>query len=291
MEALPSTPFITSLLNILYLEQPQYTSNENAQKIKKLCKVMVSFEHRRLEPLNNLVNIAMNLPVKHLVGGFTEGSACIFPIPAIITRLFPLEATIEENASSETDELFQILDLIDLSMSSHGDPNNFMVIWDLVTPESMNVTERKSIKSRFFVPVMSPEDKFGHWELVDQDLNIGIMNPSDIGKSARLLEQFEIPEHVLRLAYRLHPEQAWGRLGKAWGIIKLLLRRRRSAGSGVEHRLPEALEARTWASARIERPQQGNNTFSPKMGKTITLQPQNVKGDDVSTLLTGWDGY
>ncbi|EED23181.1 hypothetical protein TSTA_066310 [Talaromyces stipitatus ATCC 10500] len=292
VEALPSAPSITSLLDILHPEQPQYTSNEAAQKIKKLCKAIVSSEHRRPEPLNNLVKVAMNLPVKHLVGGFTEGTACIFPIPAIITRLFPLEATTEENASSETDELFQILDLIDLSMSSHGDPNNFMVIWDLVTPESMNVTERKPIKSRFFVPVMSPEDKFfGHWELVDQDLNIGIMNPSDIGKSARLLEQFEIPEHVLRLAYRLHPEQAWHRLGEAWGIIKPLLRRRRSAGSGVEHRLPEAPGARTWASARIERPQQGNNTFSSKMGKTITLQPQNVKGDDVPTLLTGWDGY
>lgn len=245
VDTLPNRPSLTSFLDILHSDQPLCSSRRVVENIINFCKAIVSFEHRRPTQSNHLVEVAMNLPVTHVVAGFTEGISHTIPVPAIVAQLLTGDA----DDTYDTDEFYHILDLIDLYVSSLGNRDS-LVLWDSLTTRSVDLTDRKPIiKNRFFIPVMHPGyNSFGHWRLIDKIVNIK-MKPEEFGKAAKSLTApiFSRQESLDSdgvLKYRLHPRHNWNHVRTAWKIIKPLRRRRQSSESEAEK------DQRSWPGAK-----------------------------------------
>lgn len=199
-----------------------------------------------------MVILVKTLPVTHLLGGFAEGISRTIPVPATIIRLL----TIEDDEFDGMDEVYHILDLIDLYASSHGNRDDLLVIWDSLTAQSISLTDRKPIKDRFFIPVMlSGDNTFGQWKLTDQIVNFEKMTPGDISKGAKSLmgPMFLRPagsdlDNMLQLVYRLHPNQKWDSVCTAWRIIKSLRSLRSLTRQLHRPHSEDEKEERSWAS-------------------------------------------
>lgn len=227
-------PSITSFLDILHPGQPLYPSRGTSQIIINYCKAVVSPEHRTPNTTKELVQVAMNLPVTHLVAGFPEGVSHTVAIPAMIIRLFPIsERSNEGDRFYDTYKVYDILDLFDLQLSS---PRSSFVIWDRFREQPLNSAEKQPLKNRFFVcNELQIRWAFGCWKLVDQTMNITKMKPGDIDEPVLYPKTEPQPEEsdgVVELAYRVHPQEDWDRLCEAWKIIKPMRRQRQSYKNG-----------------------------------------------------------
>ncbi|RAO64704.1 uncharacterized protein BHQ10_000716 [Talaromyces amestolkiae] len=226
-------PSITSFLDILHPERPQYSDKETVMRIFNFCKEIIG---NRRWALEKMVKVAMDLPMTHLVAGFAEGVSRTIPIPAIITRLLPLEQINEpqedsEDPLGEMNETFGIIGLIDRFASSHGRRDD-----PIVREQPVDSTDNQSIQTRFFVPIMHSDDiSFGHWKLRDQIVDIEKMNAEDINgftkSPTKTRPRFEYSDGVLQLAYRLYSEEEWVRIREAWKLIKPLKRKRTTSVS------------------------------------------------------------
>ncbi|KAJ5175319.1 uncharacterized protein N7482_001196 [Penicillium canariense] len=168
-----------------------------------------------------------------MVACFAEsGGLCTALVIGIISRLFPInDETNEETESDYASNPFRVIDFIDFYLSCHDHKDDKIVIWDRLTAQSADSDNRLPIEDRFFVPVASTEDmSLGRWQLVGHNvrLNIQKMDPDDIGKTAKSIQLSKVGngrgllDGALELACHLYPEEQWGGVRKAWGMVKAL---------------------------------------------------------------------
>lgn len=225
-------PTIASFLDILHPEQPQYSDKETVLKIIDFCKKIVRPENRKwprsekLEWLLQTLNVILNLPMTHLVAGFTEGVSRTIPIPALITHLLPFEEMNETQKYSldNTYDFFEAVDFIDLSMFSGDCWDDLMDEQDYIKEQPIDSTDIQSIRTHCFVPIMHCNDSsFGRWKLLDQSLKIEKMNAEDIRGSTKsptkTRPESKDSDSILRLVYRLYSDQERGRIREKWELI------------------------------------------------------------------------
>ncbi|KAJ5170291.1 uncharacterized protein N7500_003074 [Penicillium coprophilum] len=216
---LPCQVSFSSFLDILHPGQPQYSSIGTAFNIIKCCRAVIDYQFS-----STLAKVATQLPTINEVGSFTEsGVPRTPPVPGILTRLFPVEQDAEEGKKlDDTGELYHVLDLIDLYVSSEGQSDK-AVIWDLLTAQPLNAESKNQNRDRFFVPAQNPGDMpFGRWRLAHTvQVNIEKINSNDVSQETDPNQmRLKTPDGVLRLAYHLYPREQWEDVGKALYVIK-----------------------------------------------------------------------
>jgi ppGpp synthetase/RelA/SpoT-type nucleotidyltranferase len=227
-------PSIASFLEILHPDQPGCSSPETAESITNCCRAILDPKHRLKNPSNDLIKVAINLPVTNMVACCAD-SGSLFPIPAIISRLLPIDDDTNKKSGSDTEKPYRVIDFIEFYLSNVNNRDHKIVLWDHLTSQSGDREHRRPIEDRFFVPISEPLSGIMapcRWQLTDRgvQLNLQKMDPDDIGKAAKAIPggypaiRSSIPkvDAELELAYHLYPREQWAGVRTAWGMARAL---------------------------------------------------------------------
>jgi ppGpp synthetase/RelA/SpoT-type nucleotidyltranferase len=228
VETLPRMPSISAFLDILHPEQPTFSSAQAADAIIACCRAIVDPDQRRGGICNDLVRVAMDLPVTNLV--VTHDDACgpgTLLVPCILSRLFQINANDEPGKFLDMESLPSVIDFLDFYLSHRESENDNIVIWNRLTAKQVNREHECLTTYGFFVPNASRKYKSqGLWRLSDNisQLRLRKMSPDEIDKSADSIEWKEVDssassDGLLELMYRLYPEGRSDEMRKAIVMI------------------------------------------------------------------------
>jgi ppGpp synthetase/RelA/SpoT-type nucleotidyltranferase len=152
VESLPEMPSISTFLDILHPGRPTFSSVDTAESIITPCKALLCSRQGRGKISDDLVRVAMDLPVTNLVVTFDEtyGPGTTL-VPCIIGRLFQVDGETEEVAPpAYMSYLHHAIDFIDFYLSVRDSRADKIVLWDRLTGKSHDPEHKLSTEYRCF---------------------------------------------------------------------------------------------------------------------------------------------
>jgi hypothetical protein len=223
VESLPEMPSISTFLDILHPGRPTFSSVDTAESIITSCKALLCSRQGRGKISDDLVRVAMDLPVTNLVVNFDEtyGPGTTL-VPCIIGRLFQVDGETEEVAPpAYMSYLHHAIDFIDFYLSVRDSRDDKIVLWDRLTGKSHDPEHKLSTEYRFFVPITSENEEKdssrGLWRLSDCKVSFHLrkMDSDEIHNTAKSTRWSKQEKHradsdgFLRPMHRLYLEDQW----------------------------------------------------------------------------------